>query len=52
MYAWIWRQLPGPTVVRVLLAGALVVAVVAVCFLWLFPAVAPYVPFNNITVGE
>jgi hypothetical protein len=28
----------------------LVVGVVAVCFLWLFPAVAPYMPFNGNSV--
>jgi len=50
MYGWLWRHLPGPAWVRV---GILVVAaavVVAVCFLWAFPALAPLVPFNDITV--
>jgi hypothetical protein len=27
-----------------------VLAVVAVCFVWLFPAVAPYMPFNDNSV--
>ncbi len=52
MYGWLWRHLPGPLVVRVLLAAALVAAVLAACFVWLFPAVAPYMPFNDTTVGE
>jgi hypothetical protein len=38
--------------VRLAVAVVLVVAVVAACFLWVFPAVAPYVPFNDQTVEE
>ena len=52
MYAWLWRVLPGPAWVRVLLVLVLAVAVVAVCFTWVFPAIAPYMPFNEITVDE
>jgi hypothetical protein len=52
MYAALWRALPGPFAVRLLLLLALLVAVVAVCFLWLFPAVAPYAPFNDQTVED
>ncbi|MCG2797772.1 MAG: hypothetical protein L6367_04440 [Cellulomonas sp.] len=52
MYGWIWRHLPGPTPVRVLIAAVLVAAVVAVCFVWVYPALAPLMPFNNTTVGE
>ncbi|WP_022917354.1 hypothetical protein [Ruania albidiflava] len=51
MYGWIWRHLPGPVLVRLLLALLLVLAVVAALFLWVFPAIAPYVPFNDQTVG-
>jgi hypothetical protein len=50
IYAAIWRALPGPLAVRVLLAIVLVLAVVAFCFLWLFPRVAPLMPFNDNTV--
>lgn len=50
MYASLWRALPGPFAVRLLLVLVLVVAVVAACFVWLFPAVAPYAPFNDQTV--
>jgi len=37
--------------VRALVLGAAVLAVLVVCFLWVFPAVAPLMPFNNTTVG-
>lgn len=52
MYGWLWRHLPGPTLVRVLIALVLLAAVVAVCFTWLYPAIAPHMPFNETTVGE
>jgi hypothetical protein len=52
VYGWIWRHLPGPTAVRVLMSAVLLVAVVAVLFIWVFPAVAPYVPFNDGTVDQ
>lgn len=52
MYGFIWRHLPGPLVLRVLLALVLAAAVVAVLFLWVFPAVAPIMPFNNGTVNH
>lgn len=51
IYAAIWRALPGPLPVRILLAVVLVVVVVAFCFLWLFPRIAPLMPFNDNTVN-
>lgn len=52
MYEWIWQHLPGPLLVRLLLAVLLLVLVVAVCFQWVFPALAPLMPFNQTTVGD
>jgi hypothetical protein len=52
MYGFIWRHLPGPLAVRILLALVLLAGVVAVLFLWVFPAVAPIMPFNNGTVDQ
>jgi phage shock protein PspC (stress-responsive transcriptional regulator) len=52
MYGFIWRHLPGPTLVRVLLALLLVLAAIAVLFVWVFPALAPIMPFNNGTVNQ
>ena len=51
-YGLIWRLLPGPAAVKAVLAGLLVVAVVAVLFTWVFPALEPFMPGNDITVGE
>lgn len=51
MYAALWRALPGPLPVKVVQAVLLLALVVAVCFTWLFPAVAPLLPVNDGTVG-
>jgi hypothetical protein len=50
MYESLWRVLPGPWQVKAVLALILIAGVVAVCFLWLFPAIAPYMPFNSYSV--
>lgn len=50
MYAALWRRLPGPVWVRALICLVLILAVLAVCVTWVFPAVAPYVPWNDVTV--
>ncbi|MBD5784632.1 hypothetical protein IF650_00420 [Cellulosimicrobium terreum] len=47
MYGALWRVLPGPAWVRVLILLVLAAAVVLVCFEWLFPVVAEYMPFND-----
>jgi hypothetical protein len=51
MYAALWRLLPGPGAVKALQCLILLLAVVAVCFLWVFPAIAPYMPFNDNTIA-
>jgi hypothetical protein len=50
IYSAIWRALPGPVAVKALLSLVLVFAAVAFCFLWLFPRIAPHMPFNDNTV--
>lgn len=52
VYGWLWRTLPGPTAVRVLQVAVLAAGVVAACFLWLFSAIAPYLPLAPLTVEE
>ncbi|ASK65451.1 hypothetical protein CFK39_05960 [Brachybacterium avium] len=51
MYGWLFRALPGPLWLRVLIAAVLVAAVVVVLFAWVFPAIAPSLPFNDGMVG-
>ena len=50
MYGWLWRRLPGPTPVRVVLALVLAALVVALLFLVVFPWLEPRLPFNDVTV--
>ena len=52
MYALLWRVLPGPAAVKVMELIVLAVVVVAVLFTWVFPAVAPLMPFNSTTVEQ
>jgi hypothetical protein len=52
MYGWLWHRLPGPALVRALILAVAAFAVLTVCFLWVFPAVAPFMPFNETTVGD
>ena len=49
---FVWRHLPGPLALRVLLAVLLVAAVVAALFTWVFPALEPYMPGSDITVDQ
>ena len=51
LYAALWRALPGPAPAKLLQALVLLAAVVAFLFLWLFPRIAPLMPFNDNTVG-
>ena len=45
MYPWIFRHLPGPLPVRILLALVLVAAGVAALFVWVFPWAAENIDF-------
>ena len=51
LYGLIWRLLPGPKAWKLVEALVLVLAVVAVLFTWVFPQIAPYMPFNETMVG-
>jgi hypothetical protein len=51
-YGHLWRLLPGPKPLKVVEALVLFLAVVAVLFNWVFPQIAPYMPFNDTTVGQ
>lgn len=52
MYATIWRILPGPVWVRILLALVLVVAVLAALSTWVFPWVDSMVTEQQVTIGD
>lgn len=50
MYAALWKLLPGPLPIKVATSAALVLVVLAICFLLLFPWIEPHLPFNQITL--
>jgi hypothetical protein len=52
MYPWIWRHLPGPLPVRLLLALALVAVVVLLLFTTVFPWAEQSLPFLDVTVDQ
>jgi hypothetical protein len=50
MYGPLWRLLPGRRPVKALLSLILAFGVVVLCFLWVFPTIAPLMPFNDNTI--
>jgi hypothetical protein len=51
MYRALWRILPGPAWLRVLLLMILAVAVVAALMVWVFPVIDGIVQPEDVTVG-
>ena len=52
MYGPLWRILPGPAWLKLVQVLVLLLAVVAFCFLWLFPRISLLLPFNDNTVDS
>ena len=50
MYAALFRALPGPRPLKVLLMTALLAAAVVALFLWVFPWVESLLPSADLTV--
>lgn len=51
MYAWVWRHLPGPWPLRLVLMLALLAAAVVALFLWGFPWVEQTFGIGDVTVS-
>jgi len=52
MYAALWRFLPGPVWVRVIIMIVLVAVILAVLVIWVFPLVNELFVPPEVTVGE
>ena len=52
MYGALWRVLPGPWWVRVLILLVVGAAVLAALVLWAFPWLNQFVTPQDVTVGE
>lgn len=50
MYAALWRALPGPAAVKLLVTALLLLVVVAVLFELVFPWAEQSLPFLEVTV--
>jgi hypothetical protein len=50
VYGWIWRRLPFGTPGKII--GSVLLAAVVAALLWYvaFPAIDPYLPFNDVQV--
>lgn len=51
MYHWIWRHLPGPFAVKLVLATGLVLGVIALLMFVVFPWAEPRLPFDQVSVN-
>ena len=52
MYAALWRVLPGPWWVRMLIVLLLALAVLAGLVFWVFPWVDNFITPQEVTVGQ
>lgn len=52
MYGALWRVLPGPVWLRILILLVLAAAVVAGLVLWVFPWVQTFIEPPEVTVGQ
>ncbi|MGJ9372337.1 hypothetical protein [Nesterenkonia sp. CF4.4] len=50
MYAWLFRSLPGPLWVQILLALVIVAGVVLLLMQFVFPWLSQYSPLNDSTL--
>jgi len=50
VYAALWRRLPGNRLAKAAQAALLFLAVTAWLFLWVFPRLTPYLPYEDVTV--
>lgn len=50
MYGALWRVLPGPAWVRIIILLALLAGIVAACVLWVFPFIDQFVAPTDSTV--
>jgi hypothetical protein len=52
MYVWIWRRLPGGWPGKLAGCLALLLAVLALLFFFVFPWAEKHLPFNDVTIDK
>lgn len=50
MYGWIWRHLPGPFLVKLLIVIALLVGIFFLLMEVIFPQISLLMPYNEVAV--
>lgn len=50
MYGFIWRHLPGPTPVKILISVVLLAAVFMLLMEVIFPIISQHMPYNDVSV--
>jgi hypothetical protein len=50
VYGWIWRRLPGGKPGKVIGSVLLALVAAAVLWFWVFPAVEPILPFDDVQI--
>jgi hypothetical protein len=52
MYGWIWRRLPFGLPGKLIGSVVLIAAAVAGLWYWIFPAIEPALPFDDVQINE
>ncbi len=52
LYGALWRLLPGPLPVKIVLAAILLAGAVYALFTWVFPVLEPYMPGSDVTIDQ
>lgn len=52
VYGWIFRSLPGPLWVRIMLSVMLVLLAVAALMVFVFPWISQFNPLTDSTIGS
>ena len=52
MYGALWRVLPGPAWLRIIILLVAVAAMLAAFHFWLFPWIQPFIAPQDATVGD
>lgn len=52
MYGALWRVLPGPAVIKLIILLILAAAIVYALFEYVFPWLEPYLPLNENTIED
>jgi hypothetical protein len=52
MYGWIFRTLPGPLWMRIILSLLLALAAVAALMVFVFPWISQFNPLTDSTIGS